>query len=54
MSAEESRKVVSRAVMEEDFRNQLFSDPDTALVGYDLTPEEQSQRNRFRHAPGWR
>ncbi|MGW8227007.1 MAG: Franean1_4349 family RiPP, partial [Anaerolineales bacterium] len=40
MSAEESRKVVSRAVMEEDFRNQLFSDPDTALVGYDLTPEE--------------
>ena len=40
MSAEESRKVVSRAVMEEDFRNQLFSDPDKALVGYDLTPDE--------------
>ena len=40
MSAEESRKVVSRAVMDEDFRNQLFSDPDKALVGYDLTPDE--------------
>ena len=40
MSAEESRKVVSRAVMDEEFRNTLFSDPDKALVGYDLTPEE--------------
>jgi pentapeptide MXKDX repeat protein len=40
MSAEESRKVVSRAVMDEEFRNTLFSDPDKALVDYDLTPEE--------------
>ena len=40
MSAEESRKVVSRAVMDEDFRKTLFSDPDKALTGYDLTPNE--------------
>jgi pentapeptide MXKDX repeat protein len=40
MSAEESRKVVSRAVMDEEFRNTLFSTPDKALEGYDLTPEE--------------
>ena len=40
MSAEETRKVVSRAVMDEEFRNTLFSNPDKALEGYDLTPEE--------------
>ena len=42
MSAEESRKVVSRAVIDEEFRNTLFSNPDKALEGYDLTPEEVS------------
>ncbi len=42
MSAEESRKVVSRAVMDEEFRNTLFSNPDKALAGYELTPEEVS------------
>ena len=40
MSAKETRKVVSLAVMDEEFRNTLFSDPDKARVGYDLTPEE--------------
>jgi uncharacterized protein YjbI with pentapeptide repeats len=42
MSVDGTRKVVSRAVLEQDFRKQLFSDPDTALEGYDLTVEEKS------------
>src|SRR3990172_2459440 len=40
MSVQDTRKVVSRAVMDEEFRRTLFSDPDTALTGYDLTPDE--------------
>ena len=42
MSVDGTRKVVSRAVLEEDFRRQLFSDPDEALEGYDLTADEKS------------
>jgi uncharacterized protein YjbI with pentapeptide repeats len=42
MSVDGTRKVVSRAVLEEDFRRQLFSDPDAALEGYDLTVDEKS------------
>jgi uncharacterized protein YjbI with pentapeptide repeats len=42
MSIEGTRKVVSRAVLEEDFRRKLFSDPDAALQGYDLTEDEKS------------
>ena len=40
MSVQDTRKVVSRAVMDEEYRRTLFSDPDTALAGYDLTPDE--------------
>ena len=40
MSMQDTRKVVSRAVMDEGFRRTLFSDPDSALAGYDLTAEE--------------
>jgi hypothetical protein len=42
MSIDGTRKVVSRAVLEEDFRRKLFSDPDAALQGYDLTDDEKS------------
>ncbi len=42
MSASEARKVVGKAVRDETFRSQLFSDPDAALAGYDLTAEEKS------------
>jgi len=40
MSAKDARKVVSKAVMDETFRNLLFSNPDKALAGYDLTEDE--------------
>ena len=40
MSVQDTRKVVSRAVMDEGFRRTLFSDPDKALADYDLTPNE--------------
>jgi len=40
MSQEEARKVVSKAVTDEEFRNTLFSDPDKALKGYDLSEDE--------------
>jgi hypothetical protein len=42
MSKEESRKVVNRAVMDEEFRLTLYSDPEKALAGYDLSDEEKS------------
>lgn len=45
MSTEHARKVVSRAVIDATFRNLLFSDPEKALAGYDLT-EEESQALR--------
>jgi hypothetical protein len=40
MSTEDTRKVVSRAVRDEEYRKTLYSDPERALQGYDLTPEE--------------
>ena len=42
MSKEESRKVVNRAVMDEEFRLTLYSDPDKALAEYALSDEEKS------------
>ena len=40
MSAKEARKVVSRAIVEADFRERLYSNPGEALSEYDLTQEE--------------
>jgi len=40
MSTEDTRKVVSRAVLDEEFRKTLYGDPNKALEGYDLSPEE--------------
>ena len=42
MSKKDARKVVSKAVTDEEFRQTLFGDPDKALEGYDLTEEEVS------------
>lgn len=42
MSTQEARKVVSRAVTDEEFRGLLFSNPDQALAGYSLTASEAS------------
>ena len=36
MSKKDARKVVSKAVTDEEFRQTLFGDPDKALVCYDL------------------
>jgi hypothetical protein len=40
MSAENVQQVIGRAILESEFRALLFSDPDKALEGYDLTGEE--------------
>lgn len=36
-------KAVERASLDAGFRVQLMEDPDRALEGYDLTPEEREQ-----------
>lgn len=41
MSVEDARKVVSRAVLEAEFRTLLFEDPDQALAEYELSPQER-------------
>ena len=42
MSVQETRKVISRAVTDAAFREQLYSDPDRALSGYALTESENT------------
>lgn len=41
MSQQAVAQVIGRAVVDAEFRDLLFSDPDQALVGYDLTMEER-------------
>ena len=41
MSVQETRKVISRAVTDAAFREQLCSNPDQALSGYTLTDSER-------------
>ena len=40
MSVQNVTNIVSKAVTDRTFRDLLFSKPDQALKGYDLTPEE--------------
>jgi hypothetical protein len=42
MSQEAVQNLIGRAVMDEAFRKLLFSDPDKAFQGYDLTSEEKT------------
>lgn len=42
MSQETVTKVITKALLDDEFRSQLFSDPDEALSGYDLTEEERA------------
>jgi hypothetical protein len=42
MSAEVLKQVIERAINDEAFRHQLFSDPDAALQGYDLSAEDRA------------
>ena len=41
MSKENTRKIVSRAVTDENFRRELFSNPDRIFGEYDLTEDER-------------
>jgi hypothetical protein len=41
MSQQAVEQVIGRAVTDPEFRDLLFSDPDQALTGYDLTEEER-------------
>jgi hypothetical protein len=41
MSQKAVQNLIGRAVMDEAFRTLLFSDPDKAFEGYDLTEEEK-------------
>ena len=41
MSMEEINQVICRAVLDQEFRELLFSDLDTALEDYDLSDEER-------------
>ncbi len=40
MSAETIQQIIGRAIAEEPFRELLFSNPDQALAGFDLTGDE--------------
>ena len=41
MSREDMTTIIGRALTEEDFRNQLVSDPTKALAGYSLDESEK-------------
>jgi hypothetical protein len=40
MSTQSLQSVLSRAMVDADFADLLFSDPDRALAGFDLTADE--------------
>ena len=42
MSQEALLEIVERAMKDEAFRNLLFSNPEKALAGYDLSDEERA------------
>ncbi len=41
MSQDAVSQIIGRAVTDADFRETLFSNPEQALQGYDLTDDEQ-------------
>ena len=42
MSIENVQTIIGRAVMEPEYRDLLFSEPDKALDGYELTDDESA------------
>jgi hypothetical protein len=42
MSQKDVQNLIGRAVMDRAFRELLFSDPDKAFAGYDLTEQEKT------------
>jgi len=43
MSAEVVKQIIERAIDDETFRHQLFSNPGAALEGYVLSPHERDR-----------
>lgn len=43
MTMDAIEQVIGRAVLDEEFRELLFSDPEKALAGFDLTDEERKK-----------
>jgi hypothetical protein len=43
MSQADVIAIIERALADENFRNLLFTDPDQALKGYNLTAEEKNR-----------
>jgi len=43
MTQDVMEQVIGRAILDEDFRELLFSDPEKALAGFDLTDEERKK-----------
>jgi hypothetical protein len=41
MSDKVVKEIIDKAISDETFRNQLFTDPEAALKGYDLTDDER-------------
>ncbi len=57
MSAESVKSIIGRAMADQAYRELLFSNPDQALTGFDLTAEETNalkglKREEFEAATG--
>lgn len=57
MTMDAIEQVIGRAVLDEEFRELLFSDPEKALAGFDLTDEEREKlltlaQDEFRESLG--
>jgi len=55
MSAESLEKIIGKAVVDGEYRELLFSEPDKALEGYELSEEESAalkglEREKFNTA----
>jgi hypothetical protein len=55
MSTESVKEIIGKAVVDEEYRELLFNEPDKALEGYDLTEEERKalrevKRDKFNEA----
>ncbi len=46
MTKESVECVIGKAILDEEFRNQLFADPEQALAAFKLTPDEKSSIRR--------
>lgn len=42
MSLESLQRIIGRAVMEPEYREKLFNDPEAALEGYELSEKEKT------------